>query len=367
LAAVKDALNTAATSSYVCVEEYVVDLGNKAKSGNIDDGRKIAMEEKGFCLTPSLSSDKLSKLASVSSTFNSVECRLTASGVLDDIEHKDRVIVIVAAAVSALETIVAITCILRPIRSKFPRSQLIVMSRMAQDLVALSLQLNMSNVTFLSGDGRNMDTLTALHLSCSRCVLLLDLTATPKVETDRMFEDEPVISAALNVSFLVNTVPVICELRRDANTTFLRVRHFLLGELSQAWLEDSLSEVDSVGGYYPLQSAGLVLTQALLENILIQSVYNPGLLFFWETIINQDLLQRVKPSDALIGKLVYQVSKLLLRSTGVVLIGVYHKPPQSAHPIDTLLPLALIATACSNMTITAGDDLFIIAPSVFIR
>jgi hypothetical protein len=157
----------------------------------------------------------------------------------------------------------------------------------------------LTNLQWVNGQIRNPDHLSFCCIESARCIVLI--RAPIPSETNE--EDDPTASlflsadrqtiiTSLNIHTILqkNAKPNICatdtippftiaEIVHEANINFLRNND------SSSSIDDddpfSLNEFD-----WPLIASGSVLTHTLLDALMMQSVFHPDILSFWESLFN---------------------------------------------------------------------------------
>jgi len=207
---------------------------------------------------------------------------------------------------------------------------IVILCEKATDIGALCKEINLTipeifqNVHFYEGTGRSLEHLIACRVTYARAVVIirspvvneafeeaLEPTSFATINADRH-----TIIISLNIHLLLSdkikkrvTAPVtarksdlpftICEIVHESNICFLRQSYFattkrktttngsrdyetvLLHTSDDVKADDYITHRE-IEFDFPLIAAGSLLPHSLLDSLIIQNIFNPDLLNFWE-------------------------------------------------------------------------------------
>lgn len=327
---------------------------------------------------PILSSRTLHRIQNVSNLHRGIESARGALMMLppqlrDITQHI--VIVIVPSKESNVpceNLLVALICILKPLKAKFPSNAVVVLSEHAQSLLGLVSEVNhqlgdiLQDTYFVAGSGSNPDHLSSIRITTSRVISvihpILKRIELPLAEYERLHADEQVILTALSISLMTSNALSVTELVYHHNSSFLHIKTTNRHETAEDWESQSNSIIDEpYESYCPYQSGGFVLSHSMLNALLIQCVFSPALISFWEKIILHNQMTVMHVPKELVGRRASSAFEYILLNSGAIVVGVLNHGRKGRasnnHPLSWTTPMN------SEYFLDITDELFVIEGS----
>ena len=325
--------------------------------------------EDTISIPPALSSGRsFHKLHSASNIYSGIESLKVITpespSIIDD-STKHAVIVMVPSKQSATaceNLLVALICLLKPFRANYPSIPIFVLSEQAHELSRATTEVEhqlaelFNNIHFVLGTGDNPDHLTSVHVdTCDIVVVISPISKRvelPVQEFERILTDERVILASLNLRFMQQNVRFVVELMYHHNSTFLCFSKTPrpIGYPMHWTMQNDTPLGEPYESLCPNQSEGYVLSHSMLDSLLIQCIFSPALVTFWENVIAQNLLMKMPAPRHMLGQPAARVFEYVLISGTGIIIGVLNKSKESIwripfgsedllEPLDELLVL----------------------------
>jgi hypothetical protein len=223
----------------------------------------------------------------------------------------------------------------------------------------------LDGVHFVFGHGSNPEHLSILKIASSRGVIVVNPKSCRAehaiIDNERLLADEQVIIASLQLGMIGSASHTVAELVYETNSVFLRAST-RPRDLSRAWIaqSDPLSEDFDVT-YCPLQSSGQVLADVSLEALLIQTIFSPALLSFWESIVSGGLLQKFKVPARFVGLSPSVALEALVKTDALIVVGVARRIVGLKGAEN--VAFVLVTTSNTIITLSEADELFAVKVS----
>lgn len=323
-------------------------------------------------IPPTLSSRSFHRLYSASNIYSGIESIKVMDsesfrGSTDDISQHIVVVMVPSKSeyVSLEMLLVALICLAKPLRMSHPANPILVLSEQAQELSRLvsDIQQQLDNILqnthFVLGTGTNPDHLASVHVKTCETVVVINPISKrielPLAEYERILSDERVILVTLNLGVIREKIKFVAELVYHHNSSFLCfVRNLQPCGFPFKFMAQGESLVEEpYESFCPNQAQGFVLSHSMLDALLIQCVFSPALLSFWESIISQNSLAKIPVPQEMVGKPATMAFEFSLQNLNGIVIGIFNRSRESLVGICEM-PLK------SSHILESTDELFVL-------
>jgi hypothetical protein len=216
-------------------------------------------------------------------------------------------------SLSHTDIILPLICFIRTVRA-LSKDHILIFSDKAEELTSEikehidDIPNLLINLHWVTGYFRNPHHLDLCQLDSARVIVLIRAPLASEVNEDNdptaslfLSADRHTIITSLNIHTLLqnqqksydpsNLPPfIIAEIVHEANTNFLRNNDYSL--LKNDEDPFALQEFD-----WPLIAAGSVLSHTLMDSLMVQSIFHPNILNFWEVLLSPSFMNTNKLNE----------------------------------------------------------------------